>query len=145
MIKINSNFTINKDSHQWILTEIRTQIMEKGKYTGQEKEVIRETYHSTIDQIANTIIERSDRDCESLEELKELYRDAVKLLSVHIERLNIAECTKSAETSTAAAETSTTEDLDTDSDVDKEIEEENAKHPAAPLAKKKRKRKLPKI
>lgn len=108
MIKINSNFSIHRDSHQWILTEKRMQIMVKGKFAGEEKEVVKETYYPTLPQIANVIIERQGGNCESLEDLKKLYSNAVKMLSEHIEVLSKAEHKETKKQSTEKEESTET-------------------------------------
>jgi hypothetical protein len=108
MIKINSNFSIHKDSHQWILTEKKMRVMVKGKFAGEKKEVIKETYHATLPQIANVIIERKSGDCESLEDLKKLYSNAVKMLSDHIEVLSKAEHKETKKQSTEKEESTET-------------------------------------
>ena len=84
MIKIDEHYTIRKDSLNWILTEKKMQVMTKGKFIGEEKEVENETYHPTFDAIAKAIINRSSSNCETLEELIDLYKNAIQNLGKHI-------------------------------------------------------------
>ena len=84
MIKINGKFIIERDGYCWILTESVVKELEKGKNAGDIKEVSRDTYYPNFPQLAATIIERCAGKCETVEELKELFQNAVNMLSDHL-------------------------------------------------------------
>ena len=79
MIKFNDRFSYEKDQHCWHLHE--TYIGKKKG--GGEKEHTRTTYHANLRQICEVIIDRSCGDCESLEEIISLLKNAVEMLTKH--------------------------------------------------------------
>lgn len=75
MIKINKRFSIEKDKHCWVLYET---MISKKKKSGESQKA---TYHPNISQISEAILNRSGDKCESIEELKDLYENAVEKLT----------------------------------------------------------------
>jgi len=65
-IKYNDRFEFTRDKYQWILTEWKDGVSRKTKKPIRAK---RTTYHGNIEQICNTIIDRSLDACEDLQEL----------------------------------------------------------------------------
>ena len=56
MLKINDRFTIDKDTHNIILIETYMGINKKTK---EPKQMTRESYYMTMEQVCNVIIDRS--------------------------------------------------------------------------------------
>ena len=56
MLKINDRFSIDKDKHNKILIETYMGINKKTK---EHKQMTRETYYMTMEQVCNVIIDRS--------------------------------------------------------------------------------------
>jgi len=68
MIKFNDKFSFEKDQYCWHLHEYYMG-KDKDKNPKRQKKT---TYHATLEQVCNTIIDRSCGDCGSLGEIKEL-------------------------------------------------------------------------
>jgi len=77
MIKIDDKFSIKRDKRQWILIQ---HYPGKDKY-GNAKTHQRESYHGSIDQISNHILNVLGERCEKLEELEYLYSMQTRKLS----------------------------------------------------------------
>lgn len=75
MIKINKQFSIEKDPQCWNLHE-----------TKEGKMVTKTTYHGNIPQVAETILERVGGNCQSVEDLKDLYENAVERIIEGIQK-----------------------------------------------------------
>lgn len=72
MIKVNDRFSIDKDKYNWILLETYT-----GKdKDGNPKEHTRETFYANLGQIAQEIINRRCKECDSLDEIIKLLTNA---------------------------------------------------------------------
>ena len=80
-IIFNEKYEFKWDGRCWILSEIR--IIEKGENAG--KKTIRQSYHASLPQIANAIIEREAGNCLTMQELRDLFADAVEQLTKHLE------------------------------------------------------------
>jgi len=139
MIKINSNFTISKDSHGWTLKEKKLTTLNKGKYAGEKRQVVKETYHPNTEKVALAIIDRIGDMDGSLEELISVYKEAIQLLQEHVKFICNEEDKQDVKTKSRVQKTTTNDDLETDSNVDKEIKEKNT-NLAASLVKKKQRR-----
>ena len=81
MIKFNEQFSFEKDPNCWQLHEWRDGKSKDGVAKRQKKT----TYHASLQQICGAIIERSCGDCESLEEIKHLLENALRVLTKHAE------------------------------------------------------------
>ena len=82
MIKVNERFTIDQDRYNWILREYGY-----GKHPHTKAETFGEistTYHSSIPHICGAIIDRTSKDCESVESLIDLYNNAVDRVSNYV-------------------------------------------------------------
>lgn len=55
--KISDNYSIRKDRYQWILIE---HYLTEGK-DGNAKELTRDTYHSTLEQVAKYLINNQEQ------------------------------------------------------------------------------------
>lgn len=68
MIKVNDEFFIEGDLYSWQLTQIK----EGTARDGSAKEVEYITWHPTLEQVCNTIVDRSCIKAENIEEIKEI-------------------------------------------------------------------------
>ena len=83
MIVVNDTFEFERDKYCWSLHEWRN-----GKdKNGNEKRQKRTTYHSNLEQVCSTIIDRSAGDCQSMSELKGLLAGARLALTNHIKEI----------------------------------------------------------
>ena len=80
MIKFNDRFSFERDQHCWHLHET---YMGKKK-GGGKKEHTRTTYHANLQQICEVIIDRSCGECESLDEIVSLLKNAREVLTQHM-------------------------------------------------------------
>lgn len=65
MITFNERFTAERDKHQWILKEHYMGQAKKGK---EPKMQSKESYHGTLRQVCNTVLDRMAGDCGSAKE-----------------------------------------------------------------------------
>ena len=70
MIKINDRFSIERDQYNWLLHEWR----DGQDKDGNPKKQKSTTYHATIQQVFNAVLDRSAGRCESIEELRDLLK-----------------------------------------------------------------------
>lgn len=80
MIKLNDRFSFERDKFNWILyddTESRDKL-------DNIKVVTRKSYHGNLTLLCNAVIERSAGECQSMEELKTLLKEADRVLAVHV-------------------------------------------------------------
>ena len=138
MIKINSDFSISKDAHGRTLTETKMQRAIKGKYSGEERETKTQTYHPNFEKIATAINDRIDGGCESLEELKELYKDSEKAILGHIKFIYKDDIKGSKKSNTGASETLLNDDLENDLESDLESDSEIAEKPTKSIKKRRK-------
>lgn len=80
LIQINDEFSIEGDAYQWILHR-RVLGLDKE---GNDKHHDDKTYHSTLRQVGSYILEQSSKRCETLEDISNLYLDAVSELEIAI-------------------------------------------------------------
>ena len=85
IIKINEDFEMYQDKHQWILWHWTDGVCKKGEDKGKSIRVKRATYHGTMQQVCDVIINRSLGKCESLADMKDLLENAVTMLAAHVE------------------------------------------------------------
>ena len=76
-IIFNEKYKFKWDGICWHL--IQTHTTQSGKM------VEKCTYHASLSQIANAIIEREAGNCLTMEELRDLFADAVEQLTRHLE------------------------------------------------------------
>ena len=80
MIKINDEFSCERDKLQWLLHQKKA----KGTHpiTGEisKKDSVKTTYHSNMGQCLNVAIDRSLGNCESLEEVRKMLSDSRELV-----------------------------------------------------------------
>ena len=81
-IKISNRFSIEKDPHCWVLYEKKKS---KNRKTNKEAIVTKSTYHGNIKQIIEVILDREAEDCKSLEEIIDLFENAVERLTEAIQ------------------------------------------------------------
>ena len=106
MIKINSNFMMEKDHQNWILTETKMGISRSAKNKGEEIKVTTQTYHPNTEMVARAIIDRlGDADCDSLKELIEVYKESISLLSEHVSFICTSNSAEDVKASKTASET----------------------------------------
>lgn len=82
MIKINKNFFCKRDPYCWHLYHI---IKSKDK-DGNETEKTRITYHGTLEQICEVVIDRSCGNCNDIVEIHNLLSNAIKALTKKVEK-----------------------------------------------------------
>jgi len=70
-------YLADNDKYNWILRE---KIKVTNKKTGEVVDSFRKTYHPNIVSICETIINREGKNCNSIDQLKELYFDSVCML-----------------------------------------------------------------
>ena len=87
VMTVNDKFEFERDKYCWQLHEWRDGKDKDGNVKRQK----RTTYHSTLDQIADAIIDRSAGECQSLSELKGFLSGAKLALTKHIKE--IEKCT----------------------------------------------------
>ena len=81
MFKINDTFRVEKDAHNWILVEKYMGTDKKGN----EKEKERETYHSTLERLLHSMLDKAiegdtlDKILEAIEGAKFDIRTSLKL------------------------------------------------------------------
>ena len=85
MIIFSERFSFERDPWCWVLSEWTNSICRKD---GSPKRTRRKTYHATIKQLADTILDRSSGDCQSIEELKNLFDHASVILTRDMEKKN---------------------------------------------------------
>ena len=73
-IKLNDEFSLEKDKYQWIL--IRN-FIGFNKRTKEATESSEQTYHRTLEQVSAYVLEQSGKVSESLEGVVEAYQKAV--------------------------------------------------------------------
>lgn len=73
-IKLNKDFSLEKDKHQWILIH---HYLGFDKKTKEVKEQSDESYHRTLDQVSEKIVEQSGKVSDSLEGVVAAYKNAV--------------------------------------------------------------------
>ena len=83
MIKINDEFSMDRDKYQWILYQ---SYLGKDR-DGNPKTHTRETYYSKLDQIAGAIIDKSAKRCETIEELVLMMNYAANIVTKDLEKL----------------------------------------------------------
>ncbi len=71
MIKFNDRFEFEQDAYQWILHEW----YDGEDKDGNPKRQKRTTYHYNLVQMCNRIIDRSTGGCESIHELKKMFKE----------------------------------------------------------------------
>jgi hypothetical protein len=69
MIKLSDRFSIKRDKYQWVLTESTK--TKEGK-TREER-----TFHATLDQVASCMLHKGEEGCDSMGDLRTLYKQAL--------------------------------------------------------------------
>lgn len=82
MIKINDRFSIEKDPYCWVLYETKKG---KSRKTGKEAVSQKSTYHANIPQICEAILSKSGGEYKTIEDLKDLFENAVERLTETIQ------------------------------------------------------------
>ena len=82
-IKITERFTVRRDSYQWILSHY----YEGKDKDGNPAEKSKQTYHATIKQCCAKILELKAEKCETVEQIIDLYENAVEKLTDKVEKL----------------------------------------------------------
>ena len=83
MIKINDQFSVERDKYQWLLHDTKDGISKKG----EPIKVTRTTYHPKLEQCCSKISERMMGECESVQEIKKALNDFV----VQIDNISLFE------------------------------------------------------
>lgn len=84
MIIFNDKFEFKKDQYCWHLHEYYM-----GKDSDKNpKRQKRTTYHATLGQVLDTIINRSCGECESILEIKDLLKSISENITKHVEEIN---------------------------------------------------------
>jgi len=65
MIRINDQFSVERDKYQWLLHETKDGMSKLG----EPIKVTRTTYHAKLKQCCNEISERMMGECESVQEI----------------------------------------------------------------------------
>lgn len=81
MIELGKRFTAHRDKYQWILTE---------KYEGKDrkgnpKEQHRETYHGTLKQVCDRVVDMEAGDCNDVVELRALLEGAALVMARQVD------------------------------------------------------------
>lgn len=74
MYKLNDRFTLKRDAHSWELVE---HWMSRPKDGRTPKPYSRSTWHATMVQACDYVLDRTAGDCETAEELKQTMAQAV--------------------------------------------------------------------
>lgn len=72
MIKVNEDFEFEKDKFQWILHEWK----DSESKEGEAKRVKTTTYHGSLEQVCNRIVQNSAGKCESVSEIIDVIDNA---------------------------------------------------------------------
>jgi len=83
MIKINDQFSVERDKYQWLLHETKDGMSKLG----EPIKVTRTTYHAKLKQCCNEVSERMMGECESVQEIKKALNDFV----VQIDNISLFE------------------------------------------------------
>lgn len=78
MITINDNFHITTDRYNWIVNE------KKGYKAGASEPRFKQTFHGNLHQAIDHIIDTQAKDCESLEEVKEMLKRTVNQIEMKL-------------------------------------------------------------
>jgi hypothetical protein len=81
IIKLNDQFEIHRDSYNWILVEWRDGFNKDGEPTITGKN----SYHPNLKMISRYLLDEQAKDCESLQEIIDLFDNAVERLANHIQ------------------------------------------------------------
>ena len=84
MIKLNEDYSFEKDPYQWILHSWKTVVNKKDGSTKRQKKT---TFHSNILQVCNEIVNREAGKCESMEELRDLLIKTVPAFAADLEKV----------------------------------------------------------
>ncbi len=79
-MKLNDKYTVTSDKYQWILTET----YEGKSKDGDAKAQTRQTYHGTLEQVLNVILDRESKGCETIECLKQTIVDTQSTLALMV-------------------------------------------------------------
>jgi hypothetical protein len=85
MIKFNEDYSFERDKYQWILHH---------SYDGRDKDKnpkrqSRDTYHATLEQICQTIVDREAGRCTDMAELQKLlinWRLTIEAIQKHVDK-----------------------------------------------------------
>ena len=88
MIKINDHFSFERDKYQWVLTET---IYGFNNKTQKPCINIHKTFHSTIDQICQVVLNHSLIGCETLESIRLAVNQAKQEISEMIKGIKVNE------------------------------------------------------
>ena len=77
-IKLNKDYSLEKDKHQWIVIH---HYVGTDKVTKEPKEQSEESYHRTLEQVSRYVLEQSGKVSDSLEGVVAAYQDAVNSVS----------------------------------------------------------------
>jgi len=81
MIIVNGKYQIKKDKYNWILSEAYIGVDRQGN----DKTQYKASYHATIKQVCNAIIDRELSDCDSIQEVLSILSDAEDILVSKVE------------------------------------------------------------
>jgi hypothetical protein len=76
MMQVNEKFVFEKDLYSWTLNYI----YEGKDKDGNKKQQTKQTYHSTLKQVANKIVDYSAKETATMDELKSLLSNAENIV-----------------------------------------------------------------
>lgn len=82
MIDINGQYRIKKETHQWVLSR---KSVAKDKKTGEDKDKWIDSYHATIEQCCNAILNHEAGECEAIDKLLQAMANANQMLITKVE------------------------------------------------------------
>ncbi len=83
MIKFNDKFEFEKDQYCWHLHEFYIG-KDKNKNPKRQRKT---TFHATLEQVCNAIIDRSCGECCCLEDLKRMLKNTQIMMKTHAKQL----------------------------------------------------------
>ena len=84
MIKINDKFSVERDKYQWLLHESKDGLSKKQEPIA----TTRTTYHGTLKQCCNEIVERMMGECETVQQIEtalEYFESTIETVLLTIE------------------------------------------------------------
>jgi hypothetical protein len=86
MIELADRFSVSRDEQCWTLHEkyMGKATVRKGVQL-EPKEQVKRTYHATLKQVANEVVDRMGGECKSMKELLAVIDDAEKVVASQLE------------------------------------------------------------
>jgi len=82
MVTIGNNYRVKKETHQWVLSR---KSIAKDKETGQPKDKWVDSYHATIEQCCNAILNHEAGNCELADQILSAMKQATDVLTKKVE------------------------------------------------------------